>query len=89
MHDVPASLLARLQLDRGAFNKIKNLLRRAGAWRLVGLDRDDGTALSVISSKDAQGFSEHTEYRPRCRSTTMKYAVGEVSWIAFSSKPSA
>ena len=47
-----------------AFAKIKNLLRKASARSKEGLVEAIGAALSAISAQDAQGFFEHTGYRP-------------------------
>ena len=47
-----------------AFSKIKGLLRKVGARTRDTLLEAVSRVLSAVSSRDAQGFFEHTGYRP-------------------------
>jgi len=51
----------------GAFSKIKDLLRRAGARTKEALLEVLGEALSAVSAQDARGYFEHVGYRPRAQ----------------------
>ena len=49
---------------RGAFSKIKELLRRVRASTREAQEKAMGQALSAISARDAHSFFEHAGYRP-------------------------
>jgi len=49
----------------GAFSKVKDVLRRAGARTKGALVEVLGEALSAVSSGDARSYFEHAGYRPQ------------------------
>jgi hypothetical protein len=60
---LPATLLAGSQPHRGGFQKMKDLIRKSPKARARETLLDAmGTAISVISARDARGFFDHCGY---------------------------
>ena len=50
-----------------AFAKIKGMVRQAGARTKDALVDVLGESLSAVSTQDAQGHSQHADYRPQAQ----------------------